>query len=492
MTPNNDLYIESYPLSDPGKKRPNNEDYVTAFEPEDAQELQVSGRLYVVADGVGGAEQGERASKYAAQKVLFEYYRHTEMEPGGRLRDAIQQVGNEIYQYAAESRMATTMVAAVIRNNMLTVANVGDSRLYLIRAGVARQITRDHTLAGELLRDGEIREEDAQHVKGKNRLTRSLGGEPDVHVDIFANIPLQAEDKILLCTDGLSRYALSKDIAALTATGSPKEVTRQLIDFANQRGGADNVSVIFISVGAEQTVPLHTRTGTQAPPEPDHWDMLETQTPNAAPTVRVRKRKQSFIKGLDPQMLMLAAIPVLVICLFSIFGLLLILNKNKANHSTPTIETGLATSVTAEDKAGLPTAEGEIQPAAIVATETTSPSEAPTSTATPVPSIIMTTDPNLICVARMDDVKVGTLSELLKKFGIDWVDGGKYFYYKTCTTKDNTLYICKNKLNIIFKNSGGFSVPEIQANQFIRIDIPNENKIGNCISNKGHLAREQK
>lgn len=143
--------IFSAPLSDPGRKRRNNEDWTAQFEPPTFEERLQSGCLYIVADGVGGAAKGERASQYAAQKVLYDYYHHLELPPAERLRMAMRQAGNEIYQYAeeqGEGRMATTMVAAVILGDKLIVANVGDSRAYLYRDGTTHQITRDHSLVG--------------------------------------------------------------------------------------------------------------------------------------------------------------------------------------------------------------------------------------------------------------------------------------------------------------------------------------------------------
>src|SRR5512143_616668 len=181
-----DFAIKTAKATDQGLKRSNNEDYADLFEPADADELLHSGRLYIVADGVGGAAKGEKASQYATQKVLFEFYGDPDPNVGARLQRAMRKAGNDIYEHAERNeipaRMATTMVAANIRNGVLTVANVGDSRAYLIRSRRAQQITRDHTVVGEMLRDGEIDEEEALRVRGRNRLLRSLGGEHDVQV----------------------------------------------------------------------------------------------------------------------------------------------------------------------------------------------------------------------------------------------------------------------------------------------------------------------
>jgi len=279
-------------LTHPGRKRGNNEDFVTHFEPDNPADLLSSGCLYLVADGVGGEALGERASRYAVQKVLYEYYR-LELEPGERLRQAMQQANRDIYGYAEQNdrpiRMATTLVAAAIRGDALTVASVGDSRAYLIRDGRAQQVTRDHNLVGEMVRDGTLTEEEALRSEVKNRLTRSLGGEPEVHVDVFANIPLQPGDKILLCSDGLTRYALSSDFEHLTAQGSSEEITARLIDFANQHGGADNVSAVCIAIGQPVSIAEAAHRKVSVPyPTPVDWDTVVTQMP-VYPQRRVRR-----------------------------------------------------------------------------------------------------------------------------------------------------------------------------------------------------------
>ena len=242
--------VQAHAQTDKGR-RPNNEDFVTFFEPTDPQERKNSGCIYIVADGVGGASVGERASQYAAEKVLYEYLQHPKIEPGKRLKQIITHVNRDIFDYAENRgmRMATTMTVAVVLGNSLYAANVGDSRAYLIRGNEVRQITHDHNMVGELVRDGVMTEAEALRSKAKNRLTRSLGGEDEVHVDTFGPIPLQPDDKIMLCSDGLTRYALKEDIANLTASGSPKQITERLVNFAKERGrgGADNISVITVA-----------------------------------------------------------------------------------------------------------------------------------------------------------------------------------------------------------------------------------------------------
>ena len=246
--------LESAQNTDRGKKRSNNEDWVTGFEPSDSDEIRNSGSLYIVADGVGGASKGERASQFAADKVLFDFFQEPNLDPTVRLQKAMRKVCNEIYEYTMDnnlSRMATTMVAANIRGDILTVANVGDSRCYLIRSGKVVQITQDHNVASELVRNGSLSPDAAKHAKGSNTLLRSLGGEPDVDVDIFGEIDLYPGDIVLLCSDGLTRYVGNDDLLRFCSAGTAEQMSQRLIDFANESGGADNVSVYVIKVGSE-------------------------------------------------------------------------------------------------------------------------------------------------------------------------------------------------------------------------------------------------
>jgi len=273
------LHRISFALTHPGRKRSSNQDFVTFFEPENPEDITESGSLYIVADGVGGAAQGDRASRYAAQKVLHDYYRNPKAGVGERLRVALRQAGNEIYNFAerrGEFRMATTMVAAVIRDDLLTVANVGDSRAYLFRDGVVRQISRDHSLVGEMVREGVMTPEEARRSKMKNRITRSLGGETNVDVDVYRDISIQLGDKILLCSDGFSQYATPEEIAQLLSQGRPEEISGRLIDFSLKRGGSDNISTILIEIAPESSEDDTEHSGRGQFPVPVDWDTMDT------------------------------------------------------------------------------------------------------------------------------------------------------------------------------------------------------------------------
>lgn len=273
------IHIQSAALTHPGRKRSSNQDFVTFFEPDDPQDLEDSGNLYIVADGVGGASKGERASQYAAQKVLHEYYHFSQEEIGERLQSALRWAGNDIFSFSQRTsgfRMATTMVAAVVRENMLTVANVGDSRAYFYRDGVVKQITRDHSVVQEMVRDGAMTAEEARHSKIKNRITRSLGGETNVQVDVYRDIPLKPGDKILLCSDGYSQYVLPDQIAKAISKGHAEDISEAMIDFALRQGGSDNISIIVIEAvpGQDDTETMPVKRG-QLPRDVD-WDTMDT------------------------------------------------------------------------------------------------------------------------------------------------------------------------------------------------------------------------
>jgi len=346
--------VSSSMLSHPGSKRPNNEDFAIFFEPADPLVLQESGAVYIVADGVGGASEGERASRYAAERVLHEYYHHPEEEPGVRLKQAMQQASQEIFDYAEGGerykRMATTLVAVAIRGGQFTVAHVGDSRAYLLRDGKTIQLTGDHSNVGELVAQGLMTEEEALHSKAKNRLTRSLGAEAEAIVDVQYDLPLQLGDRLLLCSDGLTRYALGQKIGELAAVGTPEEAAARLVDFANHSGGEDNVTVIVVSVGAGLMTGVGAgparpeKEGDTAPrgrlPERVDWETISTQTSRRV----AASHHYGRLNGLFPGGMKKYALPfTLVVMVLLAGGLLAALNfwKLSGGGSQVLVTTGM-------------------------------------------------------------------------------------------------------------------------------------------------------
>lgn len=255
--------------TDPGLVRSQNEDFVSVYEPGTPEELARHGRLYIVADGVGGADAGEVASRYASERTLF-HYLASEDQPdwGARLLDAMQAANTELRLLAAErddSRpMATTMVAAVVANGEAYIGNVGDSRAYLRRAGEIRQITRDQSLVARLLEEGAITEEEAARYPYKNVILYSLGSDRRPPIDLYV-VTLAPGDVLLLCSDGLTRHVLDEEISEILEQASPETSADRLVDLARERGGEDNITIALVRYGESEphaADPLHEAVTT--------------------------------------------------------------------------------------------------------------------------------------------------------------------------------------------------------------------------------------
>lgn len=278
----NSFELDFFAVSDIGRVRKNNEDYTTFFVPLNKEDGKRNGSLFIVADGVGGASKGEIASKYAADSVLYEYYQESSLPPAERLKKAIQKANRDIHFHSQESgsfqRMATTIVAALVLNDQLIVASVGDSRLYLLRDGKITQVTRDHSIVEEMVRDGMMTVEEARNSKIKNRITRSVGGEAEVHVDVSQPCTLKIGDRLLLCTDGLTRYLDGDELAEKAKSGKPEQTSKELIKLANSRGGADNVSLILVDIKQKAKAhPLIKIARPERPLEQMALEQMETE-----------------------------------------------------------------------------------------------------------------------------------------------------------------------------------------------------------------------
>jgi serine/threonine protein phosphatase PrpC len=238
----------------PGLQRRVNEDSLgvpNSFGPGlDPGLLAQKGQLYVVADGMGGHKAGQTASAIAVQTVMREYYATPAgMEVGQALDGAIQVANRQVHAMAQEpayAEMGTTIVAAVLHGSQLTVANVGDSRAYLIGPSGIRQLTRDHTWVAEQVREGTLTREEAVGHSYRHVVTRSLGGHPQVEMDIFRET-VHPGDIVLLCSDGLSGQVSDEEMQRIVQANSPPEAANKLIDLANQRGGPDNITAIVIT-----------------------------------------------------------------------------------------------------------------------------------------------------------------------------------------------------------------------------------------------------
>jgi protein phosphatase len=242
-------------LTDCGKTRLINEDYVGCYIPNSKPELNLAGSLFLVADGVGGAASGRKASKIAVHDILQKYFENSITDPIMQLQTSIEKTNKKLFDLSLNSEeqgtYATTIVAALIHKKNLIVCSVGDSRAYLIRNQHIKQITSDHTLVNHLLRKGVITPEEAKTHPRRNVITRSLGVKDNIPIDRF-KIDLQINDNIFLCTDGVTRYIQDDEMVQIIGTDELGNAAQSFVDLANERGGKDNISVCIIHITGEE------------------------------------------------------------------------------------------------------------------------------------------------------------------------------------------------------------------------------------------------
>jgi protein phosphatase len=266
------LTVEAFGLTDPGKVRPNNEDHFliadlskalhvrqSSLEQDSTQCSADRAHLFLVADGMGGHQAGERASALAVQTIeesmlhSFKWFMNLQGPEGdtlvrefqAALRQADARVQEEASLHPEMHGMGTTLTMAYLLNRTLFVVHVGDSRCYLWRGGKLMRVTQDHTLVAELTRKGVLSAEEAATHQYRHVIVNVVGGnEPGVRVDVH-KIEIIANDTLLLCTDGLTEMVPQERLAALlTETPEPAAACARLVAEANTRGGKDNVTVI--------------------------------------------------------------------------------------------------------------------------------------------------------------------------------------------------------------------------------------------------------
>ena len=240
--------IEVSVQSDIGCQRQNNEDSFGYWEPEDDQQFLRKGRLAVVADGMGGYEGGQEASRLAVETLVEVYRDFGGDDPQAALVEALQTAHEQIRQYSfahPELRgMGTTCTAAAIVQDSLYYVHVGDTRLYLIRDGQITRVTRDHSYVGRLVESGMISPEEAENHPQRNILTAALGTNPDLIMDSPGRPePLRPEDVLLICSDGLWGQVRDSEILDAVENKSAEQTGRKLIELARERGGPDNITV---------------------------------------------------------------------------------------------------------------------------------------------------------------------------------------------------------------------------------------------------------
>ncbi len=247
------LDVEFTQLSDTGRTRAHNEDYLGYLLPYTPDQLRSLGCVFVLADGVGGQEKGEVASQLAVETVLAGFTSGKAGEPHKAvLTRAIQSANLKVYEQGSASKakagMATTIVACALRADRAVIAHVGDSRCYLVREGRAKVVTRDHTVAAEQMRLGVLSAAEAAESPNRHLLSRSVGNDLVVNVEID-EVQVQKGDVLLQCSDGLHGALLPEDIAAVVVrNGRLHSAAEKLIELANERDGSDNVSVQLIRV----------------------------------------------------------------------------------------------------------------------------------------------------------------------------------------------------------------------------------------------------
>ena len=248
------LDLEFAELSDTGKVRDHNEDYVGHAAPAKPEEIRTHGWLFALADGVGGQDKGEVASHTAVETALSSFRGAGASEPPSGLLQRLVQTSNlKVYETAAASgpggsSMCTTLVVCLIRYDRATIAHVGDSRCYLIRRGNASILTQDHTLVGEQVRMGLLSHEEAAESERRHLLSRSLGANMFVNAEVNEHQVLPG-DLLLLSSDGLHGSVTPKEIAAITTKFHDlPEAAHQLVSLAREKDGGDNISVQLIHV----------------------------------------------------------------------------------------------------------------------------------------------------------------------------------------------------------------------------------------------------
>jgi protein phosphatase len=256
--------------TDTGRKRRHNEDSYVVAPP-----------LFAVADGMGGAQAGEVASKLAAAAL-------EDTDPGAasgpeRITQLIQEANRRVYERAsadpATSGMGTTMTVALVEGKAVTIGHVGDSRAYRVRNGELKQLTEDHSLVNELLKSGKLSREEADTHPQRSVITRAVGTDPDVDVDAYV-IEAEVGDVFLLCSDGLTDMVDDQAILETVERyeGDLDRITKALVSAANRGGGEDNITVVAFAIAAEDDDTVRMQR-----PEPDE-DTLEG-IPVPAPTV---------------------------------------------------------------------------------------------------------------------------------------------------------------------------------------------------------------
>ncbi|MBI4720155.1 MAG: Stp1/IreP family PP2C-type Ser/Thr phosphatase [Chitinivibrionia bacterium] len=240
-------------LSHIGLFRETNEDSYCHFEPDDETLRRERGAMFIVADGMGGHQGGEVASRLAVEIIQEYYYASPSTDPLQVLKDAFQSANKTIFDASLEDAglfgMGTTCTAMVLVGGSAYFMHIGDSRAYVCRNGGIEQLTRDHTLVEDMVRSGLLSSEDARFHPKKNVITKSLGTHEEAETDAPASpFSVKPGDVFLLCSDGLTSFVRDQEIKLFLESNEPEEAAKHLVDRANQLGGRDNITVQVVKV----------------------------------------------------------------------------------------------------------------------------------------------------------------------------------------------------------------------------------------------------
>jgi PPM family protein phosphatase len=272
--------------TDTGRQRNANEDSLFTRSP-----------VFVVADGMGGAQAGEVASKAAAESFDREL---PASPPELVLRETIEAANRTIHEHARRdpelAGMGTTITAAIVnpRSDEVAIGHVGDSRAYRLRDGKLERLTRDHSLVEEMRRKGQLTEAQAEDHPQRSIITRALGPEPEVDVDV-QTVPAQAGDVFLICSDGLTTMLDDEQIARVLGRASSLEsAVRALVDEANRAGGRDNITVVAFRLGDAAAAPSGPEGATLIGPSAEEAGLTATEVRRRAAAEAARKRREEL------------------------------------------------------------------------------------------------------------------------------------------------------------------------------------------------------
>jgi len=260
-------------LSDVGLRRSNNQDCMATAVAGSQEAWQQRGHLFMVADGMGAHAAGELASKLACDVVPLTYNKLAKDRTAPEaMLDAVREANSQINSRGQASDdfkgMGTTVDVLTLLPQGALLAHVGDSRVYRLRKNQLEQLTFDHSLVWEMRAAGQIPDDEAPNYVPKNIITRSLGPNPNVQVDLEGPFPLEVNDTFLLCSDGLSGPVKDEELGTILRCLSPAEAVQSLVDLANLRGGPDNITVIVVRVTGPQIAKGSTGEVTTTGPRP--------------------------------------------------------------------------------------------------------------------------------------------------------------------------------------------------------------------------------